>query len=79
LPEGEGGVRLPSQVLPPAEMGTAQQEIPVANNTISALNALEVTAVSISNGEWTDSLSWDPPSREELGARVFFEIETCFL
>ena len=48
----------------------------MANNTISALNALEVTAVSISNGEWTDSLSWDPPSREELGARVFSEIET---
>ena len=48
----------------------------MANNTISALNALEVTAVSISNGEWTDSLSWDPPSREELGARVFHEIES---
>jgi len=29
-PDGVGGVRFPSQALPPAEMGTAQQEIPVA-------------------------------------------------
>ena len=46
-PEGVGLVRLQPQALPPAEMGTAQQEIPVDYTPVGQVIAPYVSLVAI--------------------------------
>ena len=55
------------QLLPTAEIGTAQQEIPVTTTTYCNPEDTDGCMPSEDN-------TWDPDSREEVGERTFQQI-----